>query len=126
MRIKWWRLTEKETPVVSRIRLPTITNVEETWKRAANTMLQGARLELDVTKLWWRKIEKQARVWTDDVRGKDRKKKRSYRAILNDKVGVYTKKRKRRLIKLLPLQKLFTTSMRESRRAISNDIYLFI
>ncbi|VDO84993.1 unnamed protein product [Heligmosomoides polygyrus] len=46
-RIKWWRMKEeKDAAVVARIRLPTVTNVEETWKRATDSILQAARSEL--------------------------------------------------------------------------------
>ncbi|VDO75487.1 unnamed protein product [Heligmosomoides polygyrus] len=42
-RIKWWRLKEKEAAVVSRIRLPTVTTVEETWKEATDAITRAGR-----------------------------------------------------------------------------------
>ncbi|VDO61255.1 unnamed protein product [Heligmosomoides polygyrus] len=42
-RIKWWRMKEKDAAVVARIQLPTVTTVEETRKRATDSMLQAAR-----------------------------------------------------------------------------------
>ncbi|VDP24502.1 unnamed protein product [Heligmosomoides polygyrus] len=49
-RIKWWRLKENEAAVTSRIRLPTVTTVDETWQIATDAILNGARSELDTTK----------------------------------------------------------------------------
>ncbi|VDP58755.1 unnamed protein product [Heligmosomoides polygyrus] len=49
-RIKWWRLKEKETAVISRIRLPTVTTVDEIWKDATDAITRTARLEFGTTK----------------------------------------------------------------------------
>ena len=84
-RIKWWHLKEKEAAVISRIRLPTVTTVDETWKNAAEVITQAARFELGTTKPGRRRIEKQAWLWTDDVRVKVREKKKRYHLFLEDK-----------------------------------------
>ncbi|VDO91031.1 unnamed protein product [Heligmosomoides polygyrus] len=47
-RIKWWRVKEKEATVISRVRLPTVTTGDETWKKATDAI--AARLELGTTK----------------------------------------------------------------------------
>ncbi|VDO21897.1 unnamed protein product [Heligmosomoides polygyrus] len=52
-------MKKKDADAVARIRLPTVTTVEETWRRATDSMLQAARSELGVTKPGRRKIEKQ-------------------------------------------------------------------
>ncbi|VDO81141.1 unnamed protein product [Heligmosomoides polygyrus] len=41
-RIMWWRMREKEAVVISRVRLPTVTTVDETWKKAADAIRQAA------------------------------------------------------------------------------------
>ncbi|VDP08946.1 unnamed protein product [Heligmosomoides polygyrus] len=69
-RIKWWRLKEKEAAVISRIRLPTVTTVDETWKEATDAITRAARLQLGTTKPRRRRVDKQAWLWTDDVREK--------------------------------------------------------
>ncbi|VDP45943.1 unnamed protein product [Heligmosomoides polygyrus] len=58
-RIKWWRMREKEAAVISRVRLPTVTTVDETWKKATDAILQAARSELGTTKPGRRKVDKQ-------------------------------------------------------------------
>ncbi|VDO63408.1 unnamed protein product [Heligmosomoides polygyrus] len=60
-RIKWWRMKEKEAAVIFRVRLPTVTTVDETWKKATDTIRQAARLELSITKPGRRKVDKQ--IW---------------------------------------------------------------
>ncbi|VDO92030.1 unnamed protein product [Heligmosomoides polygyrus] len=80
-------MKEKDAAVVARIRLPTVTNVEETWKRATDSILQAARSELGMTKPGRRKIEKQTWLWTDDVKEKVKEKKRLYHAFLSDKTA---------------------------------------
>ncbi|VDO73774.1 unnamed protein product [Heligmosomoides polygyrus] len=45
-RIKWWRMREKEAAVIFRVRLPTVTTVDETWKRATDSIRQAAQSEL--------------------------------------------------------------------------------
>ncbi|VDO76689.1 unnamed protein product [Heligmosomoides polygyrus] len=69
-RIKWWGMREKEAAVISRVRLPTVTTVDE-----IRTIRQAARLELGITMPRRRKVDKQAWLWTDDVKGKVREKK---------------------------------------------------
>ncbi|VDP35695.1 unnamed protein product [Heligmosomoides polygyrus] len=39
LRIKWWRLKEKEAAVTSRILLPTVTTVDEAWQNATDVIL---------------------------------------------------------------------------------------
>ncbi|VDO80410.1 unnamed protein product [Heligmosomoides polygyrus] len=41
-RTKGWRMKEKEAAVISRVRLPTVTSVDETWKKATDTIRQAA------------------------------------------------------------------------------------
>ncbi|VDP30052.1 unnamed protein product [Heligmosomoides polygyrus] len=55
-RIKWWRMREKEAAVISRVRLPRVTSVDETWKKATDAIRQAARLELGITKPGRRKV----------------------------------------------------------------------
>ncbi|VDP10556.1 unnamed protein product [Heligmosomoides polygyrus] len=59
-RIKWWRMREKEAAVISRVRLPTVTTVGETWKKATDAIRQAAQSELGITKPDRRKVDKQA------------------------------------------------------------------
>ncbi|VDP30874.1 unnamed protein product [Heligmosomoides polygyrus] len=42
-RIKRWRMKEKEAAVLSRVRSPTVTTVDETWKKATDAIRQAAR-----------------------------------------------------------------------------------
>ncbi|VDO97230.1 unnamed protein product [Heligmosomoides polygyrus] len=42
-RIKWWRMREKEAALISGVRLPTVTTVGETWKKATDAIRQAAR-----------------------------------------------------------------------------------
>ncbi|VDP09238.1 unnamed protein product [Heligmosomoides polygyrus] len=84
-RIKWWRLKEKEAAVISRIRLPTVTTVDETCKDATDAITRAARLELGTTKPGRRWVDKQAWLWTDDVREKVREKKWLYHVFIGDK-----------------------------------------
>ncbi|VDO90211.1 unnamed protein product [Heligmosomoides polygyrus] len=79
-RIKWWRLKENEAAVTSRIRLPTVTTVEETWRGATEARLDAARSELGTTKPGRRKFDRQSWVWTNEVKEKVREKKRLYHA----------------------------------------------
>ncbi|VDO67529.1 unnamed protein product, partial [Heligmosomoides polygyrus] len=69
-RIKWWRMKEKEAAVISRVRLPTVTTVDETWEKATDAIRHAARSELGITKPGRRKVDKQAWLWTDDVKAK--------------------------------------------------------
>uniref|UniRef100_A0A183G742 Reverse transcriptase domain-containing protein n=1 Tax=Heligmosomoides polygyrus TaxID=6339 RepID=A0A183G742_HELPZ len=78
-------LKEKEAAVISRIRLPTVTTVDETWKDATDAITRAARLELGTTKPRRRCVDKQAWLWTDDVREKVREKKRFYHVSIGDK-----------------------------------------
>ncbi|VDO99442.1 unnamed protein product [Heligmosomoides polygyrus] len=57
-RIKWWRMREKEAAVISRVRLPTVTTVDETWKKATEAIPQAAQSELGITKPGRRKVDK--------------------------------------------------------------------
>ncbi|VDO60933.1 unnamed protein product [Heligmosomoides polygyrus] len=63
-------MKEKEAAVISRVRLPTVTTVDETWKKATDAIRQAARLELGITKPGRRKVDKQTLLWTDDVKAK--------------------------------------------------------
>ncbi|VDP04498.1 unnamed protein product [Heligmosomoides polygyrus] len=49
-RIKWWRIRENEAALISRVRLPTVTTVDETWKKATDAIRQYAQSELGITK----------------------------------------------------------------------------
>ncbi|VDO92112.1 unnamed protein product [Heligmosomoides polygyrus] len=59
-RIKWRRMREKESAVISRVRLPTVTTVDESWKKATDAIRQAAQSELGITKPGRRKVDKQA------------------------------------------------------------------
>ncbi|VDO94500.1 unnamed protein product [Heligmosomoides polygyrus] len=63
-RIKWWRMKEKEAAAISRVRLPTVTTVDETRKKVTEAIRQAARLELGSTKPGRRKVHKQTWLWT--------------------------------------------------------------
>ncbi|VDP47203.1 unnamed protein product [Heligmosomoides polygyrus] len=69
-RNKWWRLKEKEAAVISRVRLPTVTTVGETWKEAINAIRQASQSELGITKPGRRTVDEQAWLWTSDVKAK--------------------------------------------------------
>ncbi|VDO82509.1 unnamed protein product [Heligmosomoides polygyrus] len=86
-RIKWWRVKEKEAAVISRVRLPTVTIVDETWNRATDAIRQAAREELGTTKYGRRKVDMQTWLWTDDVKAKVREKKSRYHVFLGDKIA---------------------------------------
>ncbi|VDO18556.1 unnamed protein product [Heligmosomoides polygyrus] len=86
-RIKWWRMKEKEAAVISRVRLPTVTTVDETWKKATDAIRQAARLELGTTKPGRRKVDKQTWLWTDDMEAKVREKKSLYHAFLGERTA---------------------------------------
>ncbi|VDP14022.1 unnamed protein product [Heligmosomoides polygyrus] len=58
-RIKWSRMRENEAAITSRVRLPTVTNVDETWKKATDAIRQAALSELGITKPVRRKVDKQ-------------------------------------------------------------------
>ncbi|VDO18669.1 unnamed protein product [Heligmosomoides polygyrus] len=79
--------TLRDAAVVARIRLPTVTTVEEIWKRSTYLILQAAGSELGMTKPERRKIEKQIWLWTDDVKEKIKEKKRLYNAFLSEKTA---------------------------------------
>ncbi|VDP15178.1 unnamed protein product [Heligmosomoides polygyrus] len=76
---------EKEAAVISRIWLPTVTTVDETWKEATKAITRAERLELGATEPGRRWIDKQAWLWTDDVSKKVREKKRLYHVFVGDK-----------------------------------------
>ncbi|EYB87852.1 hypothetical protein Y032_0256g368 [Ancylostoma ceylanicum] len=84
-RIKWWRLKEKEESVTSRIKLPPVTTIDETWENATRAIVEVARSELGTTKPGRRKIDRQTWLWTDEVKIKVREKKRLYHVFLGDK-----------------------------------------
>uniref|UniRef100_A0A7I4Z612 Reverse transcriptase domain-containing protein n=1 Tax=Haemonchus contortus TaxID=6289 RepID=A0A7I4Z612_HAECO len=75
----------KEAAVVSRILLPAVTTVDETWKRATEAITRVARSKLGTTKPGRRKLDKQTWLWTDHVRDKVREKKKQYHAFLIEK-----------------------------------------
>ncbi|EYC38408.1 hypothetical protein Y032_0718g1795 [Ancylostoma ceylanicum] len=77
-RIKWWRLKGKEDAVISRISLPPVTTVEETWQDATRMIAEVARSKHGVTKANRRKIHKQTWLWTDEVKQTVREKERLY------------------------------------------------
>ncbi|VDP06305.1 unnamed protein product [Heligmosomoides polygyrus] len=76
----------EEAAVIPRIRLPTVTTVDETWKDATDAITRAACFELGITKPGRRWIDKQAWVWTDDVREKVREKKRLCHVLIGDGV----------------------------------------
>ncbi|VDO66764.1 unnamed protein product [Heligmosomoides polygyrus] len=75
---------EKEAAVISRVRLPTVTTVDETWKKATDAIRQAAQSELGITKPGRRKVDKQAWLWTDDVKAKEREKNPLYHVFLGE------------------------------------------
>lgn len=61
------------TAVTSCSRLPTVMIVQETWQGVTEAMLDAARSEFGISRL--RKVDKQARLWTNEVkkvRGKEK------------------------------------------------------
>ncbi|VDP51677.1 unnamed protein product [Heligmosomoides polygyrus] len=80
-------MREKKAAVISRVRLPTVTTVDETWKKATDVIRQAAQSELGITKAGRRKVEKRARLWTDDVKEKAREKKALYHVFFGDKTA---------------------------------------
>ncbi|KAL6724016.1 hypothetical protein Aduo_018954 [Ancylostoma duodenale] len=84
-RIKWWRLKEKEATVTSAIKLPPVTTVDETWKDATRAIVEVALSELGTTKPGCRRIDRQAWLWTDEMKVKVRNKKRLYHIFLGNK-----------------------------------------
>ncbi|VDO19912.1 unnamed protein product [Heligmosomoides polygyrus] len=77
-RLRWWRMKEKEAAAISRVQLPTVTTVDETWKKATDAIRQAARSELGTTKPGRRKVDNLTWLWTDDVKAKIREKKSLY------------------------------------------------
>ncbi|VDP13603.1 unnamed protein product [Heligmosomoides polygyrus] len=80
-------MREKEVAVISRVQLPTVTTVDETWKKATDAIREAARLELGTTKPGRRKVDKQIWLWTDDVKAKVREKKSLYHVFLCDRTA---------------------------------------
>ncbi|VDP46820.1 unnamed protein product [Heligmosomoides polygyrus] len=80
-------MREKEAAVISRVRLPTVTTVDETWKMATDAIRQAAESELGITKPGRRKIDKQAWLWTNDVKAKVREKKSLYHVFLGERTA---------------------------------------
>lgn len=87
-RIKWWRLHEKEQHLIQDIQLPILTTVEHTWNKVKRIIHKAAIKTLGTTKPGKRYIERDAWLWTDDVKTKVREKKRLYHAFLSDKAPV--------------------------------------
>ncbi|EYB91331.1 hypothetical protein Y032_0207g2032 [Ancylostoma ceylanicum] len=85
-RVNWWRLKENEAAVVSRIQLPSVTTVDETWEKATGAIAEAARTELGMTKPNRRKIGKKTWLWTEEVKELVREKKRRYHAFLDRKM----------------------------------------
>ncbi|VDO87662.1 unnamed protein product [Heligmosomoides polygyrus] len=111
-RIKWWRLKEKEAAVIPRIRFPTVTTVDETWKDDTDAITRAARFELGTMKPGRRWVEEQTWLWTDDVKEKVREKKRLYHylsVIKQFTIGGIIDKRKKRQRRQWPLLKPRTT-----------------
>ncbi|VDO85905.1 unnamed protein product [Heligmosomoides polygyrus] len=70
-RFMWLRMKKKEAAVNSRVRLPTVTTVDETWKKTTDPIRQAASSMLGTTKLGRCKVEKlETWLWTDDVKGR--------------------------------------------------------
>ncbi|VDP13656.1 unnamed protein product [Heligmosomoides polygyrus] len=86
-RIKWWQMREKEAAVISRVRLPTVTTVHETWKMATDAIRQAAQSELGITKPGRRKVDKQAWLYTSDVKANVQEKKSLYHVFLGEKTA---------------------------------------
>ena len=84
-RIKWWRWREKEADIISRIHLPLVTTVEETWQTVTRKIGQVVRSELGMTKPNRRRIDKQTWLWTDEMKAKVLEKKRLYHTFLCSK-----------------------------------------
>ncbi|VDP31320.1 unnamed protein product [Heligmosomoides polygyrus] len=126
-RIKWWRMREKEAAVIFGVRLPTVATVDETWKKATDAIRQSARSELGTTKPERREVDKQAWLWTDDVKAKVREKKSLYHVFLGDKTADnwqrYQKaKKKKRKPWLLRKSLIMVMSTRSSSRAMVSGI----
>ncbi|VDP19030.1 unnamed protein product [Heligmosomoides polygyrus] len=88
----------KEAAVISRIWLPTVTTVDETWTDATKAITRAARLELGTTKPGRRWVDKQAWRWTGDVREKVRERNGSitYLSVIKQSIigGIIEKRRK--------------------------------
>uniref|UniRef100_A0A183G0B0 Reverse transcriptase domain-containing protein n=1 Tax=Heligmosomoides polygyrus TaxID=6339 RepID=A0A183G0B0_HELPZ len=69
------------------LRLPAVTTVDETWNKATDAIRQAAESELGITKPGRRKVDKQAWLWTDDVKAKVREKKSLYHVFLGEKTA---------------------------------------
>ncbi|VDP11892.1 unnamed protein product [Heligmosomoides polygyrus] len=79
-------MREKEAAVISCVRLPTVTTVGETWKKATNAIRQAAQSELGITKPGRRKVDKQIWLWTNDVEAKVQEKKSLYHVFLGEEI----------------------------------------
>ncbi|EYB89152.1 hypothetical protein Y032_0235g3181 [Ancylostoma ceylanicum] len=66
-RIRLWRLKEKEATVTSRIKLPPVTNIDETWMNATQAIAEVARSVLGTTKPGRRRIDRLAWLWANEV-----------------------------------------------------------
>ncbi|VDP36159.1 unnamed protein product [Heligmosomoides polygyrus] len=79
-------MKEKEAAVISRVRLATVTTVDETWKKTTDAIRQAAQSELGITKPGRRKVDKQTWLRTDDVKAKVREKS-LYHVFLGEKTA---------------------------------------
>ncbi|XP_068084653.1 uncharacterized protein, partial [Anabrus simplex] len=84
-RIKWWRYKEKEADIVTKITVPPITTVEESWTKLKDAVHEAVRSILGTTKPGRRRIDKDTWLWNDDVKDAVRKKKQLYHEFLSDK-----------------------------------------
>lgn len=71
-------MKEKEAAVITRIRLPTTTSANATWKRISDAICQATRSVLATTMSGRHKIGRQAWMWTDDLKSKFLEKKSLY------------------------------------------------
>lgn len=84
-RVKWHKFRVQESAVITRVTLPAVTTVEATWQAAKASIEAAASSILGKTKPGRRYHDKQAWLWTDDVKTKVRDKKQAYHAFLDDK-----------------------------------------
>ncbi|VDP40140.1 unnamed protein product [Heligmosomoides polygyrus] len=70
--------------------LPKVTTVDEAWKHAIDLIIRAACFKLDTRKPGRRWVDKQAWLWTDDVREKVREEKLFYHIFIGDKTTYQT------------------------------------
>ncbi|VDP07432.1 unnamed protein product [Heligmosomoides polygyrus] len=80
-------MREKEAAVISRVRLPTVTTFDESWKKATDAIRQAVQSELGSAKPGRRKVDKQTWLWTNDLKAKVREKKLLYHVFLGEKTA---------------------------------------